>query len=113
MDPVLQKTITELQSAEQTPLPPTTTFQEDVTTAGQRKVNLIWEYTQSIVTLVVVMTNMIVAAINAIRKVGMVDSHPVILSSSLFLILGFYYSRTNHAAIGGIGKKPNEAYKGR
>ena len=28
-------------------------------------------------------------------------------------VVGFYFSRTNHAAIGGIGVKPNEEYKGR
>jgi hypothetical protein len=39
--------------------------------------------------------------------------HPAILSSALFLILGFYYSRTNHAAIGGVGEKPRDHYTGR
>ena len=95
------------------PLASTTTAQEDLTTAGQRRINLIWEYTQSFVTVLVVMTNMVVAATNAIRRVGVTAEHPVILSSSLFLILGFYYSRTNHAAIGGIGAKPNSKYEGR
>lgn len=95
------------------PLPASTTFQEDLTTAGQRRVNLIWEFTQSFVTIMVVTTNMLVASINAIKRAGVVDQHPVILSSSLFLILGFYYSRTNHAAIGGIGSKPVAPYEGR
>jgi hypothetical protein len=90
-----------------------TTFQEDLTTAGQRRVNLIWEYTQSFVTLLVVATNMVVAGVNAISGTGVVREHPVILSSSLFLILGFYYSRTNHAAIGGTGSKPEAKYEGR
>lgn len=93
-------------------MPPTTTAQEDMTTAGQRKVNLIWEYTQSIVTISVVGSNMFVAIINGIKGVG-IDNHPAILSSALFLILGFYYSRTNHAAIGGVGEKPTEKYRGR
>jgi hypothetical protein len=89
--------------------------QLQLTTAGQRRVNLIWEYTQSFVTVAVVLTNMIVAAVGAIRgdMTSAVDRHPVILSSSLFLILGFYYSRTNHAAIGGIGSKPAGRYEGR
>jgi hypothetical protein len=92
---------------------PTTTIQEDLTTAGQRRINLIWEYTQSAVTLMVVLSNMTVAISNGIRAGDIVDRHPVILSSSLFLILGFYYSRTNHAAIGGVGRKPNSKYEGR
>jgi hypothetical protein len=91
----------------------TTTFQEDLTTAGQRRVNLIWEWTQSFVTVIVVMANMIVAVVNAIRQAGVVSEHPAILSSALFLILGFYYSRTNHAAIGGVGTKPLAPYVGR
>jgi hypothetical protein len=44
-----------------TSLPATTTEQEDIVTAGQRKVNLIWEYTQSIIALLVVFTTMIAA----------------------------------------------------
>lgn len=94
-------------------VPSKTTFQEDLTTEGQRRVNLIWEYTQSLVTFTVVLTNMAVAGWNGVSKINPIDSHPSILSSALFLILGFYYSRTNHAAIGGIGKKPNEPYVGR
>lgn len=90
---------------------PNTTFQEDLTVAGQRRVNLIWEYTQSFVTVVVVLANMVVAVSNGIN--GTLLEHPSILSSSLFLILGFYYSRTNHAAIGGIGPKPTVPYSGR
>lgn len=93
--------------------PPTTTIQEDMTTAGQRRVNLIWEYTQSVVTLVVVFANMFVAVINGIRQGSVPMEHPAILSSALFLILGFYYSRTNHAAIGGVGPKPQSHYQGR
>lgn len=93
-------------------LSPNTTAEQDITTAGQRRINLIWEYTQSFVTIVVVLTNMVVAAVNAVS--GVEREHPAILSSALFLILGFYYSRTNHAAIGGVGTKPKQqAYEGR
>jgi len=95
--------------------PPTTTAQEDLVTAGQRKINLIWEYTQSTVTLLVVMANLAVAVTNGINGNKGMNDHPVILSTSLFLILGFYYSRTNHAQIGGLGKKPTDTqiYQGR
>jgi len=99
-----------MTSAEQ-PLTPTTTFQQDLTTAGQRKVNLIWEYTQAFVAIVVVLANIIVAVYNAVNSTG--NEHPDILTSSLFLIIGFYFSRTNHAQIGGIGEKPSQEYKGR
>jgi hypothetical protein len=92
---------------------PRTTVQEDLTTAGQRKVNLIWEYTQAAVAVAVVVANMTVGTAQGLGMVAEGFAFPVILSSSLFLIVGFYFSRTNHAAIGGIGFKPTEEYKGR
>lgn len=91
------------------PLPPKTTFQEDLTTAGQRRVNLIWEYTQAAIALVVITTNMGAAVYHTIYG----GEVPMILSSSLFLVVGFYFSRTNHQAIGGTGSKPEQPYKGR
>lgn len=93
-------------------IPPTTTEQEDIVTAGQRRVNLVWEYTQSFVTIVVVLANMAVAVTNGVTGKSL-NEHPTVLSTSLFLILGFYYSRTNHSAIGGVGKKAGEQYVGR
>ena len=95
----------------QQPLAPRTTEQEDLVTAGQRKINLVWEYTQSSISVVVVLANMIVAVFHGITKEH--GEFPVVLSSSLFLIVGFYFSRTNHAAIGGVGPKPNIPYEGR
>ena len=92
-------------------LPATTTFQDDLTKAGQRKINLVWEYTQSFISCTVVLANMIVAVYDGI--VPTAGNFPVVLSSSLFLIVGFYFSRTNHAAIGGIGAKAEATYLGR
>ncbi len=93
------------------PVAPTTTLQEDMVSAGQRRINLIWEWTQSVISIVVVAANMVVAVYDGVMPVH--GEYPVILSSSLFLIVGFYFSRTNHAAIGGIGPKPNTPYEGR
>lgn len=100
--------------AEKMPQPsraPTTTEQEDITTASQRKVNLIWEYTQAFIAIVVIISNMIAGIFYALT--GKTENIPAILSSSLFLIIGFYFSRTNHQAIGGVGKKPTQEYQGR
>lgn len=85
-------------------LPPTTTAEEDTVTAGQRRVNIIWEITQA--TIAVGITAAIVYA----TMVGV--SSPE-LGNAFFLIIGFYFSRTNHQAIGGIGRKPSSEYKGR
>lgn len=92
-------------------LPADTTEQQDITTAGQRRVNLIWEYTQSFIAIIVVLANMTAATFNVFQ--GKDIDVPMILSSSLFLIIGFYFSRTNHQAIGGVGKKPQQNYEGR
>lgn len=94
------------------PVPPKTTLQEDLTTAGQRRVNLIWEFTQAAIALLVVFANMGTAVFNTVQ--GKPGEVPMILSSALFLVVGFYFSRTNHQAIGGTGMKPVQPpYQGR
>lgn len=95
------------------PMPPKTTAQEDLTTAGQRRVNLIWEFTQAAIAIVVVFANMGTAVVLAMQ--GKPGEVPLILSSTLFLVVGFYFARTNHQAIGGVGAKANkqQPYRGR
>lgn len=94
-------------------LPPNTTVQDDITKAGQRRVNLIWEYTQAGIALSVVACNLLVAVSLALS--GSKNEFPPVLSNTLFLVVGFYFSRTNHQAIGGIGKKAyaDQEYHGR
>lgn len=101
---------TEKKSPERS-LPPNTTSEEDVNTASQRKVNLIWEYTQAFIAILVITANMVAALFNVVK--GRDVAVPLIMSSSLFLVVGFYFSRTNHSQIGGLGKKPNPPYEGR
>ena len=91
------------------PLAPTTTAQEDLTTAGQRRINLIWEYTQSAIALIVVL----VALSAAVLAMWQGKEVSAFLSFICGNVVGFYFSRTNHAAIGGVGPKPTEAYRGR
>lgn len=93
-------------------LPPTTTVQDDITKAGQRKVNLIWEYTQSTIALTLLLASVTIFVYQAMHPTLNVQ-FPPILSNGLFMVLGFYFARTNHAAIGGIGPKPEQEYKGR
>lgn len=87
-------------------LPPTTTSAEDTIAAGQRRINLIWEMTQSIIAVSVTVANLY----GAMKGV---DS--AVLNNSFFLIIGFYFARTNHTQIGGVGQKTTDtqAYKGR
>lgn len=87
-------------------LPPKTTIQEDLTVAGQRRINMIWEYTQAVVALLVT---------SALIYVSIMQIESADLKNAFFLIVGFYFSRTNHQAIGGIGNKANQrqVYQGR
>jgi xanthine/uracil permease len=111
MDRTPERRVVEMDAPLDTPLAATTTRQEDMTTAGQRKVNLIWEFTQATVAVLVVATSCIVAASLAIN--GRPNDFPPILTGLVMLIVGAYFSRTNHAAIGGIGPKPSPKYEGR
>jgi len=90
---------------------PTTTYQQDLTTDGQRRVNLLWERTQSTIALFVVFSTLTVAAIQAIRQPS--EQLPTIFSVAFGTVVGFYFSRTNHQAIGGSGPKPDQPYIGR
>jgi hypothetical protein len=91
------------------PLAPTTTAQEDITTAGQRKINLIWEWTQAIIAVCVTVFTMVCGVVSMTQEMPI----PTIIAVAFGMVTGFYFSRTNHAAIGGVGLKPSEEYKGR
>lgn len=71
-----------------------TTIEEDRHTASQRKVNLIWESTQSLIATSIVIAN-IVAAFR-------LPTENVILGNAFFLVIGFYFGRTNHQKVGGV-----------
>jgi len=72
---------------------PVTTAEQDRHTAGQRRVNFIWESTQAFIaigiTLAIIYTN----------ANGFVTPE---LSNAFFLIVGFYFGRTNHQRVGGV-----------
>lgn len=91
---------------------PTTTEQQNLTKAGQRKINLIWEYTQAFIAVLVVLSNLVVGVWVGLGWSATKEVPPM-LTNALFLVVGFYFSRTNHSAIGGVGNKPQEEYMGR
>jgi hypothetical protein len=74
--------------------PAVTTLEEDLHSASQRKVNITWEYTQSFVAVVVVLANIVGALYTG------ADSP--LLANAFFLVIGFYFGRTNHARVGGV-----------
>ena len=55
----------------------------------------------------------VVALVAAVVAMTMDKEVSAFLSFVCGNVVGFYFSRTNHAAIGGIGAKPHEEYKGR
>ena len=78
---------------------PDTTKQEDLVTAGQRRINLIWEITQGCIAISITWA-VIYTAINKIES--------LVLTNAFFLIVSMYFVRTNHKLIGGVGLKPND-----
>jgi len=75
-------------------------------TAGQRRVNLIWEFTQAFIAGTVVSTVLIVSAVLVIKVGDNSDNKMgafVFLTGVANLVIGFYFGRTNHQRIGGVG----------
>lgn len=107
------------------PKAPDTTHQEDLTTAGQRTINLIWEHTQSKIALFVIIAGMLVNCISVlimlifkheitVVQVALISLCLQFVNLTCGIVIGFYFGRTNHTAIGGIGKKPAQGeYTGR
>lgn len=75
--------------------------EQSLTTGGQRRINLVWELTQSCIALMV-------TGATIYASIALPNGVPDTLANALFLVIGFYYSRTNHENIGGVGNRPNE-----
>jgi hypothetical protein len=82
-------------------LPPKTTAEADRHTAGQRQINRIWELTQALIALMVSCATLFVASSLALSGIGEMAAF-LLLSNAFFLVVGFYFGRTNHQRIGGI-----------
>ena len=83
-------------------LNPTTTIEQGLRTAGQRQINLIWERTQAGIAIGVVAANIIyIFVLLFVSNVtATATTAAVLLSNAFFLVIGFYFGRTNHARIG-------------
>ena len=88
---------------------PKTTAEQDRVTVGQRRINIIWEITQSVIALAVTGTGMYTAAMLALRNdPQQVDKSAgitafLLISNTVFLVIGFYFGRVNHNRVGGVG----------
>lgn len=85
-------------------IPPTTTNEENMNTAGQRRINLIWEFTQAAIAISITW---------AVIYTALKDLKSDVLTNAFFLIVSMYFVRTNHTLVGGTGKKPHEVSAGR
>lgn len=116
-------------------LPPTTTAQQDkqsefdslrheATEIGQRAINLIWETTQSRIAQVVVgggvgLNSLVVVLVVFYDKevttaqLALVSICLQFINLTVGIVIGFYFSRTNHQNQGGVGQKPDIPYAGR
>lgn len=84
------------------PAKATTTEEEDRKTAGQRHINVMWETTQSRIAQAVVAANLIYAFVIPFLPQSKPDN-ALLLSNAFFLVIGFYFGRTNHTKTGGVG----------
>lgn len=82
-------------------IPGTTTASQDLTDAGKRRVNILWEMTQSFIAVTVTMFTLYVAAALALKGTGETAAF-LLLSNAFFLVIGFYFGRTNHQRVGGV-----------
>lgn len=95
-------------------LAPQTTEEQDTVTAGQRKINLIWERTQSVIALLVIICRLavnsfMILAIMLLAESDVTSNQLAVISVGLQfinltagIVIGFYFSRTNHTKVGGV-----------
>lgn len=77
---------------ESQPVPPTTTVEEDLKTAGQRSINRIWEFTQA--TIAIMITGATIYS-------AVTGKESAVISNAFTLIATLYFIRTNHTRVGG------------
>ena len=80
-------------------LPPTTTLEQNLRSAGQRNINRIWEFTQASIAVLVTVSVMYAVVFREQMK----ESALIFLTNALMVVIGFYFGRTNHQRTGGIG----------
>lgn len=90
---------------DQEPLTPTTTTEEDHHRVDQHLINAAWKSTQRLIALSVTWVSLGMAAWLSI--LGATESVQTAALVFVFgvanLVIGFYFGRTNHQRIGGIG----------
>ena len=86
-------------------LPATTTFQQDLTTAGQRHINVMWEGTQKNIALLVTAFTLAVCAYCVVYPGVPTELRLLaftLMSNVFFSVIVTYFQRTNHTKTGGV-----------
>lgn len=81
-------------------LPPTTTAEQDLRSASQRHINRIWEFTQALIAVTVIISVMYAVVF---RGESLKEAALIFLTNVAMVVVGFYFGRTNHQRSGGIG----------
>lgn len=97
--PIATTTTTTVQ---QPSVAPTTTVQQDLVSAGQRRVNILWEVTQAAIAIIVTCGTMYVAAVLVLQGSATAATAFLLLSNAFFMIVTSYFQRTNHTRTGGV-----------
>lgn len=102
---------------------PETTEEEDRVALGQRNINLIWEKTQARIAIISVVVSQLVNFVVIVSmlfktstpdpaRIAVITASVAAMNLTVGIIIGFYFSRTNHSAIGGTGKKASSSNQG-
>jgi len=84
----------------------TTTFQQDLTSAGQRHINVMWEGTQKNIALLVTAFTLAVCAYCVVYPGVPTELRLLaftLMSNVFFSVIVTYFQRTNHTKVGGVG----------
>ena len=83
---------------------PTTTAEQNLKSAGQRRINAVWEYTQAVIAFTVVVTTSVGIFIGRVLQREVQVPFPAEWWTIVGLVIGFYFGRTNHARVGDESK---------
>ncbi len=72
------------------------------TAYGRRRINILWELTQALIALTVTSSTVYASVVITLRS-DMDKTAFIFLTNVLFVVIGFYFGRTNHQRVGGVG----------
>lgn len=88
---------------------PNTTAEQNLVTAGQRHINVMWERTQQILAIALSVGCLSILGYILVwgeRELKMVAF--TFLTNITLLVVNTYFQRTNHTRTGGVGPRAND-----